>query len=372
MAISPDEKSVLSASADKSLRLWSLESGRCRCSLEGHAGRVNAVAFSPDGGQSLSAGEDMTLRLWDMVTGRCVRAFEGHSDRVNCAAFSPDGRRALSGSEDCDLRLWDVASGRCIRTMSGHQGGIKSALWTPEGRCAVSAGDDNALCLWELPWGRLLRTFSGHEYSVYCAALSPDLRYLLSGSGDQTLRVWELSTGRCLRVREEDGAVAFVEISPEGRFAFSGIRGSTSFKLRDIEEKRPEAGFDAHSKPVTCCAVSQSGRYAASGGEDASVQVWRLDWDYEFPDPDAPDERLRPYLEIFLEARQGRWNEEDFQTLLSGLERRGLGWKDPEFVRRELEALRQSYAARREAWARRRYGITILPGARRGPGGGTA
>ncbi|MBI5242700.1 MAG: protein kinase [Elusimicrobia bacterium] len=357
VAISPDERHILSASADKTMRLWNLATGQCLCVFEGHAGPVSSAAVSPDGRHGLSAGEDKTLRLWDLATGKFSRAFEGHSDRVNCAAFTPNARHAVSGSEDRTLRLWSVETGRCLRALKGHHGGIKSVCLSADGLYAVSAGDDNALFLWDISTGERVRSFTGHEYSVYCAALSSDCRRLLSGSGDETLRVWEVSTGRCLRVRGERAAVSFAQISPDGRYALSGVRGATSFKLWDMEAESPAAEFDGHSKPASCCAVSQSGRYAVSGGEDAAAQIWRLDWDYEFPDFSALDDRLRPHLELFLASRQGRWAEKDWEGLLGTLELRGLGWKKPEAIRRQLELLSQKYPAESGQWLKARYGL---------------
>ena len=84
----------------------------CRCG--------NSVAFSPDGRSALSGSSDRTLKLWDVATGKEIRTFTGHADMVWSVAFSPDGRTALSGSDDNTLKLWDVATGKEIRTFAGH------------------------------------------------------------------------------------------------------------------------------------------------------------------------------------------------------------------------------------------------------------
>ena len=89
-------------------------------SLEGHTGPVFGVAMSRDGRLAVSASYDKTLKVWDVESGRELRTLEGHTSFVYGVALSGDGRLAVSASSDKTLKVWDVESGRELRTLEGH------------------------------------------------------------------------------------------------------------------------------------------------------------------------------------------------------------------------------------------------------------
>ena len=90
--------------------------------LQGHAGRVNAVALTPDGQRVVSASDDGTLKVWDLESGREMRTLQGHADWVNAVALTPDGHRAVSASIDNTLKVWDLESGSLIASFTGRRG----------------------------------------------------------------------------------------------------------------------------------------------------------------------------------------------------------------------------------------------------------
>jgi WD40 repeat protein len=115
VAFSPDGRTVLSGSADKTLRLWEVATGKNLRTFEQHMDLIFSVAFSPEGRTALSASKDKTFVLWELTTGKALRTFTGHSDAVASVVFSPDGRSFLSGSNDYTIKLWDTATGSELR-----------------------------------------------------------------------------------------------------------------------------------------------------------------------------------------------------------------------------------------------------------------
>jgi hypothetical protein len=276
-AVTPDSRRVLAAYADRTLKLWELETGRLVSTLTGHLGVVEGCAISPDGRRAISASADRTLRVWDLRTGAELATLEGHGDAVEACAITPDGRRAVSASADTTLKLWDLETGAELATLEGHGDAVEACAISPDGRWIASASADATLKIWDLETGAELATFRGHNHTVASCAITPDGRHVVSGSADHTLKVWDVGTGRVTTtLKGHTGAVASCAVAPEGRSVYSAS-ADTTLKIWDLDTGRTVTTLDGHARPVTCCAVTPDGRRLISGSTDSTLQVWGLD-----------------------------------------------------------------------------------------------
>jgi serine/threonine protein kinase/Tol biopolymer transport system component len=274
VAFSPDGRWLASASHDKTVQLWDVETGQEVRALKGHAGQVTSVAFS-NGGHLLATGSaDKTIKLWDPASGHEIRTLKGHTGYVDAVAFSPDGRWLASGSHDQTVKLWDVETGQEIRTMKGHTNTVTAVAFSLDGQSIASASYDYSVRLWDANSGQNVRTFSGHSDLVISIAFSPNGKWLASGSEDQTVRLWDVESGAQLRILSGASYVNSIAFTPEGRWLISGGFDHT-IRIWDATTGQQVRTLSGHSDVINSVAASRDGRYLASGGNDRTIKIWR-------------------------------------------------------------------------------------------------
>ncbi len=111
---------------------------------------VISVSFSPDGKTLVSGSRDKTIKLWNVETGKEIRTLKGHDSYVYSVNFSPDGKTLVSGSWDKTIKLWNVETGKEIRTLKGHDSYVYSVNFSPDGKTLVSGSWDNTIKLWKV------------------------------------------------------------------------------------------------------------------------------------------------------------------------------------------------------------------------------
>jgi WD40 repeat protein len=271
-----DVKQAVSASADKTLKLWNIESGQVLRSLAGHSASVCAVALVPGGRQVVSASADKTLKMWDLESGQQRLELKGHTGSVTAIAIWPDGKHAVSGSTDKTLRLWDLQSGKMISSIKGHSARITGVALPPDGKRLVSASADRTVKLWDVESGKLIRTFEGHSAAVLAVAVMPDGKRAVSASADKTLKLWDVENGQALlTLAGHCVGVLGVAAIADGKRVISSSTDHT-LKLWSLETASSLSTLIGHIGAVAAVAVSVDGQRAVSASHDLTLKIWNL------------------------------------------------------------------------------------------------
>ena len=140
---------LVSASDDHTLFLWQpMQEKKPLCRLTGHQQLVNHVEFSPDGRWLLSASFDKSVRVWDGMTGTFVATLRGHVGPVYRIAWAADSRMFVSASKDSTLKVWDLRSRKLKLELPGHEDEVFAVDWSPDGSTVASGGKDKVVKLW--------------------------------------------------------------------------------------------------------------------------------------------------------------------------------------------------------------------------------
>ncbi|KIK70910.1 hypothetical protein GYMLUDRAFT_32992 [Collybiopsis luxurians FD-317 M1] len=247
-------KYLLSASADGTSRLWSMDTMTDLVAFRGHENPVWDVKWSPLGMYFATASRDRTARLWSTDRTACLRIYAGHLGDVDCVRFHPNSLYLATGSSDWSARLWDVQRGSCVRVFLGHQGAISTLALSPDGRYLASAGEDLAINLWDLGSGKRIKKMTGHSASIYSLAFSAESSLLLSGGADWTVRCWDVKSAGGVPAKRDSSASSNGNNAAIQRFGQEGTIESTSDMISTFPTKRTPI-INVQFTPRNLCLV---------------------------------------------------------------------------------------------------------------------
>jgi WD40 repeat protein len=308
VAFSPDGRTVLTGSKDRTARLWDAVTGQPVGEPLHHEFPVWAVAFSPDGrtvltgsGTGTPEGDDRgEARLWDAGTGRPLGEPLATDGTVGNASFSADGSRILTLSHGkARLWQWHLDQGKSavchLERELPHPGPVWMTSFSPDGRTVLTGGPDGSARVWDAATGKPLKQMLGHPGPVVAAAFRPDGRTVAIGSlvpdaakkyyTGSTVRIWDIATCKPLgRILELAGPIKVMTFSPDGRLLLTGCvvlaheGGDISYRgearLWDADATEPLGPPLPHDKAVWAVGFSPDGRTFLTGSEDHFARLW--------------------------------------------------------------------------------------------------
>jgi telomerase protein component 1 len=291
---SGDGNTILSCSHDNVIILWDVTKQEAKASLIGHTGSVFQAVFSPDYKNIVSCSFDRSVKVWavlDKVENR------GHDARILSIAFSPSGRLLATGSRDKTVKIWDVVSGNELRTLAGHSSNVFGVCFSSDGTVLASASRDKTIRLWNVNSGDCWAILNGHTDIARSVDWSPNGRQILSSGDDKKILVWDAdkiigfkTPGDCITLSFEQVGVSVqfghhktvsrVRFSPDGRRAVS-TSDDASTKLWDTKvDSVPAkayvkvATFTGHAKPINASSLSPDNNRVVTASDDCTIRCW--------------------------------------------------------------------------------------------------
>lgn len=199
LALSADRRRLAAGGCDRQVRIWNLVGGASPVKLdqtvEQHSDWVLGARFTPDGGQLITASRDKSVRIWDLKKRESVAAFTEHQSPVFGVAVGQDGKTGYSVGADRMIRIWPAPNAeKSIKAVAGHEGEVYKVLVIPNPSNLATASADKTVRLWTAD-GAAVRSLSGFTGPVYSLAVSPDGARLAAGDADGEIRVWNVADG---------------------------------------------------------------------------------------------------------------------------------------------------------------------------------
>jgi WD40 repeat protein/mono/diheme cytochrome c family protein len=194
IAFSPASDRVAACSADRSIRVWNVASGKEELLIEDHADWVMAVTFNNDGTRLASASRDKTSKVFDAKTGDAVATYTGHGDTVFGVAFSADGKQVFSSGADKKVHVWNPADGKKAADIGGF--GLEVYELAVNGDKLFACSADKQARLFDAGKRNQIKAFAGHADWIYALSYHDGSKRLATGGYDGEVKVWNIDDGK--------------------------------------------------------------------------------------------------------------------------------------------------------------------------------
>ncbi|YAF98397.1 MAG: WD40 repeat domain-containing protein [Nodularia sp. CChRGM 3473] len=275
IVLTSNGQTLVSASADKTIKVWNLNTGKIVSTLLGHNDTVRAIALSADGQTLVSGSGDQTIKIWNFQTFELMRTITPNAGPVWSVALSDDGQTLVSGNEDGSIKIWNFHTGQLLRTIAGHEGRVFSVAINPDGDTFATVGLDKTIKMWGLYTGELLRTIEGHEDAVRSVIFSRDGKTLASASWDQTIKTWNVQTGKLLHTLVgHTSRVVTLALGLDGQTLASGSIDN-QVKIWDWQTGKLLHTLSGHSDWILAIATSPTKPILVSSSKDKTIRIWQ-------------------------------------------------------------------------------------------------
>ncbi len=271
IGFSPDNQYLLIARGNKPQLYHAGNDTRIKEFIAEHTRDILNIAFNRAGNLLLTASADKTVKLWQVPEGTILNTYNGLPEPVIGVHFGEGEKTILAIGEGGTLASWERSSGKLIFTKKDFEKPVRAFDVTQDGKYIAAGGADRVIHIYDASTGYLVKKLEGHKGWIRSLAFSPDGKTLASGSDDKMVFIWDVANGEKARELPQKGWIYDLEFSSDGKYLGMALEknaihfytlstGLLSLKLEDFKA------------PVVKIAMSPNGRQV-SGVEEFGTEV---------------------------------------------------------------------------------------------------
>ncbi|CDK26804.1 unnamed protein product [Kuraishia capsulata CBS 1993] len=210
---------VLTASADLTVKSWSIPSPErkntdgpveiklAKYTRKAHEKDINSITVSPANELFITASYDKTAKVWDLESGETIGILKGHKRGLWNARVSFWDKLVATASGDKTIKLWSLEDFTCKKTFEGHTNAVQRVEFIDKGRFLLSAGADGLVKIWDISSGECVNTLNNHDNRLWALCVKDDGKQIISADADGAITIWDDNTEEALAEQEEKDKV---------------------------------------------------------------------------------------------------------------------------------------------------------------------
>lgn len=323
---SPDERTILTASADGTARIWISAGAGEPIELRGHKDFVYGATFTPDGRRVITASQDHTTRIFSVDggaptelrgaastvfrveatrDGARIVAFDFDAIRVwnadgtgeptilrtpACSilagALSKDGRRAATGCRDHTVRLWTIGTPGEPVVLGSHKSWVRSVAFSENGGRVLSASEDRTARIWNADGSSKPTILDGNKKEMFKAVWCAGDTRIVTASKDPKASVWSADGQFLFALEGHEKELHDVDCSRDGKWVATASADGTAAVWSAQDGKRVQV-FREHDASVSLVRFTRDSKHVVSVEWRGDTRMWAVDGSGESTQLDA-------------------------------------------------------------------------------------